>query len=545
MTSHSSRSQIVLGLIGITLDSGSGPERWERWRPTVALCQHEDFVVDRLELLVQKRHRPLAESLRRDIGNISPETETRIHELEFDDPWDFEEVYGALHDFALSYPFEPEEEDYLLHITTGTHVAQICLFLLAESRHFPARLLQTGPPRRSRGHSEPGTRRIIDLDLSRYDRIAQRFHREQSEALSFLKAGIETRNPAFNQLIERIEYVAVHSQEPILLTGPTGAGKSRLAQRIFELKKQRHQVAGEFVEVNCATLRGDGAMSALFGHRRGAFTGALQDRPGLLLSADKGVLFLDEIGELGLDEQAMLLRALEEKRFLPVGADQEVGSEFQLLAGTNRHLASRVREGRFRDDLLARIDLWTFELPGLQARPEDIEPNLDYELQRFSARSQEVGSKTHHASMNTEARRHFLRFATSGAPWHGNFRDLNAAVIRMGTLAPGGRVDAGIVQEEIARLEASWSRGEADTDSHLLQDLLGAEGLNGLDRFDRVQLAEVIRVCRASPSLAAAGRKLFAVSRSRKKQPNDADRIRKYLARFGLSWSSVAPDGSP
>ncbi|MCB1034111.1 MAG: sigma 54-interacting transcriptional regulator, partial [Acidobacteria bacterium] len=372
--------QVVLGLVGTTLDSGSGPERWERWRPTVAICQHEDFLVHRLEVLTAKRNLALTQRIAEDVASVSPETETRIHLLELEDPWDFEEVYGALHDFALGYPFEPEAEDYHLHITTGTHVAQICLFLLAESRHLPARLLQTAPPRRGRNANYPGTLRVIDLDLSRYDRIAQRFHREQSEGLSFLKAGIDTRNPAFNRLIERIEHVAVHSREPILLTGPTGAGKSQLARRIFELKKQRRQVSGRFVEVNCATLRGDAAMSALFGHRRGAFTGALQDRPGLLLSADGGVLFLDEIGELGLDEQAMLLRALEEKRFLPVGSDTEVESEFQLLAGTNRLLEQRVREGRFREDLLARIHLWTFHLPGLADRTEDIEPNLDYEL---------------------------------------------------------------------------------------------------------------------------------------------------------------------
>ena len=100
---------------------------------------------------------------------------------------------------------------------------------------------------------------------------------------------------------------------------------------------------GPFVEVNCATLRGDAAMSALFGHVKGAFTGALRDRPGLLRAADGGVLFLDEIGELGADEQAMLLRALEEKRFLPLGGDREVTSDFQLIAGTNRDLADEVR----------------------------------------------------------------------------------------------------------------------------------------------------------------------------------------------------------
>src|SRR6185436_12447123 len=113
----------------------------------------------------------------------------------------------------------------------------------------------------------------------------------------------------------------------------------------------------------------------LFGHVKGSFTGAAQDRKGLLVAADGGLLFLDEIGELGLDEQAMLLRAVEEKRFLPVGSDTEVESDFQLIAGTNRGLAEEVRSGRFRADLLARIDLWTFRLPGLAERREDVEPN--------------------------------------------------------------------------------------------------------------------------------------------------------------------------
>src|SRR5207244_11446141 len=98
------------------------------------------------------------------------------------------------------------------------------------------------------------------------------------------------------------------------------------------LKKLRHLLTGNFVEVNCATLRGDTAASTLFGHVRGSFTGAQRDRPGLLRTANGGLLFLDEIGELGSDEQAMLLRALEEKRFLPVGADREVASNFQLIA---------------------------------------------------------------------------------------------------------------------------------------------------------------------------------------------------------------------
>src|SRR5206468_12438916 len=149
-----------------------------------------------------------------------------------------------------------------------------------------------------------------------------------------------------------------------------GAGKSLLAKRIYELKKNRRAVEGAFVEVNCATVRGDAAMSALFGHVKGAFTGAQKDRPGLLRAADTGVLFLDEVGELGLDEQAMILRAIEEKKFLPVGADRESSSDFQLIAGTNKELGAAVAAGAFRDDLFARLNLWTFSLPALRDRPD-------------------------------------------------------------------------------------------------------------------------------------------------------------------------------
>jgi transcriptional regulatory protein RtcR len=159
--------------------------------------------------------------------------------------------------------------------------------------------------------------------------------------------------------------------------------------------------------VNCATLRGDGAMSALFGHRKGAFTGAVSDRPGLLRAADGGMLFLDEIGELGIDEQAMILRAIEEKRFLPVGADKEATSAFQLIAGTNCDLGEAIAEGRFREDLYARLNLWSFALPSLKDRREDIEPNLDFELARFA---EHEGTK---ATFNREARQAYLTFATA------------------------------------------------------------------------------------------------------------------------------------
>ena len=403
------KQKVIIGLLGPTLDRGKGAARWEYWRPTVSLCQQEDLLVDRLELLHQEKFDDLADQVERDIATVSPETEVARHAIEFDDAWDFDAVYGTLFDFARGYPFDPEHEEYLLHITTGTHVAQICLFLLAESRHLPAKLIQTSPPRKQRGdkHKGPGEYSVIDLDLSKYDQLAQRFEQETLEGLSFLKAGIDTRDPSYNRLIEQIEHVAIHSRHPLLLTGPTGAGKSHLARRVFELKQQRRQVEGGFVEVNCATLRGDGAMSALFGHKKGAFTGATADRKGLLREADGGPVFLDEVGELGLDEQAMLLRAIEEQRFMPVGGDRDVSSAFQLICGTNRDLPLAVTEGRFREDLLARINLWAYRLPGLAQRRADIEPNLDYELDRIV---RETGRQVR---FNKEARERFMRFAMS------------------------------------------------------------------------------------------------------------------------------------
>lgn len=524
---------VVIGFLGSTLDAAKfGPSRWSKWRPSVGLVMHEDLRVDRFLLLHGGSHERLAEFVTEDIGTVSPETTVERHRIDFADPWDFEEVYGKLLDFTRSTAFDPDAEDYLVHITTGTHVAQICLFLLTEARFLPGRLLQTHPPRGAPS-SAAGRWTVIDLDLSRYDSIATRFAATAAESSSFLKSGIETRNPAFNRLIDEIEQVASRSRAPILLMGPTGAGKSQLARRIYDLKRLKHQVKGPFVEVNCATLKGDSAMSALFGHRKGAFTGATADRPGLLRTADTGMLFLDEIGELGLDEQAMILRAIEEKRFLPVGADKEAASDFQLIAGTNRNLGEAVKEGRFREDLFARLYLWTFVLPGLADRREDIAPNLDYELDRFAERE---GTRV---TFNKEARARYLAFATGPeADWRGNFRDLAASVSRMATLSPTGRIDGPGVEAEIGRLSRLWSPVRSDGED-VLDRLLDASAREALDPFDRAQLVHVIGICRRCRSLSEAGRSLFSVSRAQRASSNDADRLRKYLARFGLAWADI------
>ena len=403
--------------------------------------------------------------------------------------------------------------------------------MLIDAHYLPAQILQTAPskPKPNGGY------RLIDLDLSCYDALTSRFAKEEAKHWQTLQANIASHNADFNTLINQVQKVATRSNAPILIMGATGVGKSKLAKQIFALKKQTFQLLGNFVDVNCATLKGDSAMSALFGHTKGAFTGANATRTGYLKSADQGVLFLDEIGELGIDEQAMLLKALEDKAFFAVGADTPTLANFQLIAGTNKDLRQEVALGNFREDLWARLNTWTFFLPKLSKRREDIAPNIDFELASFATLHQQ------NIRFANDAYEHYLAFAKSDeAIWQGNFRDLSASINRMATLCPKNCIDKATVLEEIATLRRIWhTEQQKDDNETLLAQLLPQVSLDSLDEFDKIQLAGVIAHCQQCQTLAEAGRKLFANSRTQKQSHNDSDRLKKYLAKFGIQWSDI------
>ncbi|MEM8819623.1 MAG: RNA repair transcriptional activator RtcR [Pseudomonadota bacterium] len=519
---------VVIGFLGTQLDMG----KRRKWRPSVQLCAHEALPVARLELLFDQRFAGLAAHVSASVSEVSPGTEVMLRRMDLSDPWDFEEVYGKLFDFAQDYGFDEDRERYHVHLTTGTHVAQICWFLLTEARHIPARLVQTGPPREETAPA--GTLDIIDLDLSRYNALQSRFDLLAEQSTELLKGGIKTRNPAFNALIERIERVASSSDAPLLLLGATGTGKTALAERIYELKLKARRLRGRFVHVNCGTLRREAGMATLFGNRRGAAGGA-PERRGLIREADAGLLFLDEVDALGPDEQTMVLHAVESGKFLPLGSDHEITSRFHLIAGANRDLARLVADGAFRADLYARLNLWTFRLPRLRERREDIEPNLEHEL---AMAEKLLGIRV---GFNADAAQRYLAFAHHpGTLWPGNFRDLGASVQRLCTLAPRGRITLSMVEQEIETLQSQWAGTADDSDGKLVRSYLGGE-VDAIDIFDLAQLAAVIRVCERAATLSEAGRTLFAASRERKRSTNDADRLRKYLDRFGLSWSAIHP----
>ncbi|MCE2576126.1 RNA repair transcriptional activator RtcR family protein [Komagataeibacter sp. FNDCR2] len=518
---------VVIGFLGTILDQG----RRRSWRPSVQICAHPDFPVDRLELLHDHLNLQLAEKVARDVVVLSPRTEVRLVDMELDNPWDFQEVYGKLYDFAESYGFDEDREHYYVHLTTGTHVAQICWFLLTESRHIPARLLQSGPPRAE--DAPNGTIDIIDLDLARYNALQRRFEAAAREHSYMLRGGIQTRNAAFHHMIERLEQVVTRSDEPVVLVGEAGVGKTTLARRIYELKLQRRRVKGRLVHVNCAGLQGPHGMAALFGQRRNVVGLAGTERAGFLSEAEGGVLFLDDIDLLPHAAQGLLLDALESGSYYPVGSDTAQSCRFHLIAATGCDLSVLARQGLMRRDLLARLALWVFHLPPLRDRREDMEAELAYEL---GEAERSLGCKV---GFNVDARTRYLHFARDPAmPWSGNYRDLSASARRLCTLAERGRITLPMVEAEVMTLSHQWAAVQRDGDLTLLAEILPDPA--GVDEFDRAQLAAVVRACREASSLSAAGRRLFAISRQAKASQNDADRLRKYLARFGLNWEMVA-----
>jgi transcriptional regulator with GAF, ATPase, and Fis domain len=175
--------------------------------------------------------------------------------------------------------------------------------------------------------------------------------------------------------------VSTLSDLPVLLTGETGTGKELLAHAIHQLDRKRCH--GPFVAINCSAISPGLAESELFGHRRGAFTGADRDRKGLIRAAEGGVLFLDEIGEMDAALQAKLLRVLQEHRVLGVGDDHEVAVSVRIIAATNRNLDAMAQQRTFRADLLHRLHVLAIHIPPLRERPADIKPLIEHFLEKY------------------------------------------------------------------------------------------------------------------------------------------------------------------
>lgn len=203
--------------------------------------------------------------------------------------------------------------------------------------------------------------------------------------------GIVGESDAIESAFRQAVKVSSFSDLAVLITGESGTGKELMARAIHQLDPKRR--AGPFVAINCGAISSGLAESEIFGHSRGAFTGADRDRKGLIRAADGGVLFLDEIGELGSDIQAKLLRVLQDHRVLSVGTDHDVGVDVRVIAATNRKLEFMIEQGMFRGDLFHRLNMLCIHLPALRERATDLKPLVDHFLEKYrSAKISETSS---------------------------------------------------------------------------------------------------------------------------------------------------------
>lgn len=193
--------------------------------------------------------------------------------------------------------------------------------------------------------------------------------------------GIVGESDAIELAFRQALRVGHFSNLAVLITGESGTGKELMARAIHQLDPKR--CGGPFVAINCGAISSGLAESELFGHSRGAFTGADRDRKGLVRAAEGGVLFLDEVGELGSDIQAKLLRVLQDHRVMSVGTDHDVGVDVRVIAATNRNLELMMGQGRFREDLFHRLNMLSVHLPPLRERVADLRPLIDNFLGRF------------------------------------------------------------------------------------------------------------------------------------------------------------------
>lgn len=217
------------------------------------------------------------------------------------------------------------------------------------------------------------------------------------------------------------------SDAAVLVLGESGTGKELAAAELHARSGRR----GGFVALNCGALSESLAPSQLFGHARGAFTGAVGQHRGAFARAHRGTLFLDEIGELPASSQAMLLRAIETRRICPVGAETEVEVDARLVCATHRDLAAMVGEGLFRADLYHRLSVLPVRMPALRSRPDDIDALLDHFAREHAA---DVGREIRFTAAAREAAR--------DAPWPGNVRELRNAVHRAAFLSEGAPIEA-------------------------------------------------------------------------------------------------------
>jgi formate hydrogenlyase transcriptional activator len=272
-------------------------------------------------------------------------------------------------------------------------------------------------------------------------------------------AGIIGQSPAIQKVLEQVAIVAP-TDSTVLLHGETGTGKELIARAIHNVSSRRQR---SFVRMNCAAIPTGLLESELFGHEKGAFTGAIMQKKGRFELADGGSLFLDEIGDISLELQPKLLRAVQEREFERLGSARTIQVNVRMIAATHRDLRSMIGKNQFREDLFYRLNVFPIEIPPLRERREDIQLLVDYFVSRFSRRMQKRIQSISKAAME----------AMVNTDWPGNIRELENFIERCVILTQGDELNVPCSElKRSAGIVVPVASSFQDAERHVIVDAL-------------------------------------------------------------------------
>ena len=413
-----------------------------------------------------------------------------LYSVDLPSPIDYAAIYTEVSKNLKAAHLPQEDVELTFHLSPGTPAMAAIWIILAKTR-FPARLIQT-----SKEHGLESSDFLFDLAsdfLPEYlrrsgDRIERLAEGPKGPAPHFNK--ILHRSAAMRQQVNLAQRIAVHDV-PVLVLGETGTGKELFAEALHSASER---AANPFIAVNCGAIAPELASSELFGHKKGAFTGAVADRKGHFQEANGGTLFLDEVGDLPLETQVRLLRALQAKEVTPLGSSKPVKVDVRVIAATHRDLASDVATGRFREDLFHRLAVGILRLPPLRERDGDVDLLLDAFLDQINedARGKPEAQEK---KLSIGARKLLLAY-----PWPGNVRELYHTLLRASIWSMGPEIEPDDVRSALLQIQR---QGDNVLGRPLTQDF----DLQGL--LDEISREYVLRALKQTGDRKTAAAKLL------------------------------------
>lgn len=370
-----------------------------------------------------------------------------LRQVTLDDPTDFSRIYKIASDEldALTGGKKAglRARELTFHISPGTPMMGAAWVILGKTK-YPAELIQTSRERGLQTAAIPLNiaAEFIDLlpDLLRHPDASLEARSGGAVPSTPDFGDIVYQGKAMAQVIQRARRLTARSVS-VLIEGESGTGKELLARAIHEEGPRQGR---PFIAVNCGALPATLVESLLFGHKKGAFSDAKQSNPGHFRSADGGTLFLDEVGELPLDAQVKLLRALQEKQITPVGEARSHCVDVRVIAATNRNLTEECRRGRFREDLFYRLAVAVVRLPPLRDRKGDVSPLIDSLLQKANEAAEREEPGYQRKVLSAGAKNLLLHH-----PWPGNVRELENTLMRATVWSEGSRISEGDIRASL------------------------------------------------------------------------------------------------